>query len=94
MLNKEVGSKGIIHLTIYALRTMGIILFMSPFFLYWFVNGDSDRYQWLISGPYPFSSLGSGPFQLLIYIVIIVVALILTVSSIIVSRVSRKHNKL
>jgi len=30
------------------------IFFVSPIFLYWFIHGDSNRYVWIINGPYPF----------------------------------------
>jgi hypothetical protein len=39
-----------------------------PFFLYWLIHGDYDRYIWLINGPPPFDEFGSGPFQLLMYL--------------------------
>lgn len=42
----------------------GFLFLTSPFFLYWWIHGDYERYLWIISGPYPYSHLGSGPFQL------------------------------
>lgn len=41
----------------------GIILLALPIIFVWFI-GDYERYMWLIHGPYPFSRLGGGPFQL------------------------------
>ncbi len=49
------------------LFTIGSIFFVSPFGLYWWVHGDYDRYFAIINGPLPYSDLGSGPFQLLVY---------------------------
>lgn len=62
---------------------LGIEIFISPIILYWFIHGDYERYTWIINGPFPFSSFGGGPFQLLMYgglcisgIVLITVSLI------------------
>lgn len=41
----------------------GVLGVASPFLLWWFIHGDYDRYIWIIHGPSPFSSFGSGPFQ-------------------------------
>lgn len=46
---------------------LGLVLVLSPLALYWFIHGDYERYIWIINGPYPFSSLGGGPFQILVY---------------------------
>jgi len=45
----------------------GFLLVVSPILIYWFIHGDADRYLWIINGPAPFNSLGSGPFQLYLY---------------------------
>lgn len=44
--------------------SIGSLFILSPFILYWFIHGNYHRYMWLISGPFPFSQLGSGPVQL------------------------------
>lgn len=49
------------------LMDAGLLLVVSPVILYWFIHGDPERYLWIISGPPPFSSFGSGPFQLYMY---------------------------
>lgn len=41
----------------------GVLLLPAPLFLYWFIHGDSERYVWIINGPYPFDSMGGGPTQ-------------------------------
>jgi hypothetical protein len=41
----------------------GVLMLPAPLLLYWFIHGDYDRYVWIINGPYPFDSMGSGPFQ-------------------------------
>lgn len=43
---------------------LAILSSLSPFFLYWFIHGDYERYVWIINGPTPFNQFGSGPFQL------------------------------
>jgi len=46
----------------------GIILLLSPLMLYWWIHGNYDHYLWIISGPYPYSNFGGGPFQLVVYL--------------------------
>lgn len=50
----------------------GLLLVVSPVILYWFIHGDPDRYLWIISGPAPFDSFGSGPFQLYLYACLVI----------------------
>ncbi|WP_048601963.1 hypothetical protein [Rubeoparvulum massiliense] len=45
---------------------LGFVFIISPAILYWFIHGNYDRYIWIISGPYPFSHFGGGPFQLFV----------------------------
>ncbi|MBK5252725.1 MAG: hypothetical protein JJE29_08865 [Peptostreptococcaceae bacterium] len=54
------------------MRGLGAVLIASPLALYWFIHGDYDRYIWIINGPAPFDSFGSGPFQLWMFIGLIV----------------------
>jgi hypothetical protein len=49
------------------IRGVGSIMLASPFFLYWFIHGNDERYRWIISGPYPFNAFGGGPFQFWIF---------------------------
>lgn len=34
---------------------------------WYFIHGDSERYQWIIRGPAPFDQFGGGPYQLFLY---------------------------
>lgn len=43
---------------------VGILGLASPIALYWWIHGDYNRYIWIIHGPFPYSAMGSGPFQL------------------------------
>jgi hypothetical protein len=47
---------------------VGLVALAMPFFLYWLIHGDHERYIWLISGPSPFDEFGGGPFQLFMYL--------------------------
>ena len=62
---------------------LALVFFISPLLVYGFIHGDSERYLWIIRGPYPFSHLGSGPFQLAVGLLPIAAG----VGSLILSRV-------
>lgn len=47
--------------------SVGVMIVASPFFLYWWIHGDPDRYLWIIRGPSPYGQFGGGPFQLFMY---------------------------
>lgn len=65
MTNKTIGALlGYIPCVLFG---AGIMFIISPLFLYWWIHGDYDRYLWIIKGPYPYSNLGSAPYQLLLY---------------------------
>ena len=49
------------------LSHIGIFSLVSPFLLYWWIHGDYERYLWIINGPFPYSHLGGGPFQLQLF---------------------------
>lgn len=59
------------------IRGIAFIFIISPFIINWFIHGDYDRYRWILSGPYPFSSFGGGPFQLRMYVISIFVGILL-----------------
>jgi len=59
---------------------------MSPVILYWFIHGDPDRYLWIISGPAPFSSFGSGPFQLYLYAGLVITGSLLITTVLVAKR--------
>lgn len=43
---------------------LGLVMCVSPLLFWWWIHGSLERYLWIISGPAPFSMLGSGPVQL------------------------------
>jgi len=49
------------------LSGIGTMFIFSPILLYWWIHGDYNRYLWIISGPFPYSHFGGGPFQLVLY---------------------------
>lgn len=53
----------IVKIATILLLVLGIIFLSLPLIFSWLIS-DYERYVWLINGPYPFSHLGSGPFQL------------------------------
>ncbi len=63
---------------------LGFLLIISPFIIYWFITSDYERYICIISGSYPFNQLGSGVFQLWLYIALICIGLLLISTSIII----------
>lgn len=65
---------------------LGIIFIISPFFLFWFIHDDYDRYIWIIHGPFPFSHFGSGPFQLFLFVGLFLIGIALILISCIVKK--------
>ena len=61
----------------------GALLVVSPAVLYWFIHGDQNRYLWIISDSAPFSSFGSGPFQLSVYVGLVVAGLLLITAGVV-----------
>ena len=66
------------------------IFFVSPLFLYWFIHGNSNRYVWIINGPYPFSNFGGGPYQLWMGIGLLIVGVICLVISLLGSYFTKR----
>lgn len=64
---KDISTKILFKTILSILFGTGIVLTFSPILLYWWIHGDYDRYLWIISGPFPYSHFGSGPFQLVLY---------------------------
>ena len=56
---------------------LGCLFILSPLLLYWFIHGDYDRYMWIINGPYPFSDFGSGPVQIWMDFVLVLIGVVL-----------------
>jgi len=70
---------------------IGIGISFSPIILYWFIHGDYERYIWIINGPFPFSSFGGGPFQMLIYFSLFITGAVLIIVSLIIKRKGTKR---
>jgi len=75
---------------LYLFLGLGFVLVISPVALYWFIHGDYHRYFWIINGPYPFSSLGGGPFQMLVYAGLFILGISLILLAIILRTKTRK----
>ncbi|RJQ30671.1 hypothetical protein C4572_03760 [Candidatus Parcubacteria bacterium] len=73
------------------LLSFGIIFLFSPFALHRWIHGDYDRYLWVIRGPYPYSHLGSGPFQLVIYGGLFIFGILLIIISITARKILPKN---
>lgn len=58
-----------------ALFHLGVYFLLSPILLYWFIHGSYERYIWIIHGPHPFSSFGGGPFQLWMFIGLMIIGM-------------------
>ncbi|NLM46095.1 MAG: AI-2E family transporter [Firmicutes bacterium] len=56
---------------------LGVFLIVSPALLFWLLHGSTERYSWLISGPYPFNRLGSGPVQFWLSLALLVCGILL-----------------
>lgn len=60
---------------------LGWIFVISPIVLLWLIHGSYERYIWIINGPYPLSSFGSGPFQLFISIGLFLIGVLFLIIS-------------
>lgn len=56
---------------------LGLFFIISPVLLYWFIHGSYNRYLRIINGPYPFRNLGGGPYQLWLYVLLILIGMVL-----------------
>lgn len=72
------------------LVSFGVVLLASPFFLYAWLHWDMDRYRRIISGPFPFSQLGSGPVQLWLSVGLFMAGLLCTVAGVAEYLVTKK----
>ncbi|MEA3422520.1 MAG: hypothetical protein U9Q80_01725 [Bacillota bacterium] len=68
------------------LLVIGSVFTISPIILYWFIHGSYEMYNWIINGPYPFSHLGSGPFQLFLYASLFIIGISLITITMIIKR--------
>lgn len=75
------------------LLTLAIIVFLIPVILYYWINGNLERYLWIISGPPPYCYFGSGPYQLRMYLIFIGIGLFFLVFSFILRhKKTSKHS--
>ena len=66
--------------------SIGITALISSIILYWFIHGDYERYIWIIKGPFPFSSFGGGPFQMLMYASLFIIGAVFIIVSILINK--------
>jgi hypothetical protein len=57
---------------------VGVLLLASPVVLYWWIHGDYSGYLWIIRGPSPYHQFGGGPFQLWMYVLLLLLGLVVT----------------
>lgn len=67
----------------------GVLLFLSPVILYWFIYGSRERYLWITAGPAPISDLGGGPFQLYLYLGLCILGVLFVLTAIAIRRRAR-----
>jgi len=72
----------------YNLYILGALLLCAPLLLFWWAT-DFDRYVSMINGPFPFSHMGGGPFQLAFYTVVFLLGLVCLGMGFITSRNER-----
>lgn len=68
------------------LFSCGVVFSISPLFLYWWIHSDYERYLWIINGPEPYSNLGSGPYQLLLYVVLFSIGVLFLFAGVVIWR--------
>ena len=76
----------IIDIVSSVLLGLGIILLASPLLLYWWIHGSYERYIWIINGPYPYSSFGSGPYQTALGLGLVFIGALLVLVAILLRR--------
>lgn len=84
-MNKKENHDRLISILLVA----GPAFMLSPFFLYWWIHGDDERYLWIINGPFPFSSFGGGPFQLGMYLGLVFLGLMMFVVGLYLRKIDR-----
>lgn len=67
MKEKEKFYPMILNAIFCVLSIIGLIIIISPLFLYWWIHGNYERYLWIINGPAPYNKLGSGPYQFFLF---------------------------
>lgn len=49
---------------------LGCIAFLSPIIINRWIHGSYERYLWIINGPRPYSNFGSGPYQMVNFLIL------------------------
>ena len=85
-------NKTISDITTSILFGAGIIFLISPFLLYQWIHSDYERYLWIIGGPDPYSKFGGGPYQLIMYLSLLLIGITLLLSPFLLKRVYDKKD--
>jgi len=78
--------KSIFDVISFVLLGVGVVFMISPFLLYQWIHGDYERYLWIINGPDPFNKLGSGPYQLVIYLGLLFIGIVITLCALLLKK--------
>jgi hypothetical protein len=79
-------------LTATLLLSIGIVTpIMLLAFLVW-MHSDYNTYLWVINGPYPFSHMGSGPFVLWMFFIVMAASGVLAILSRALHNRSRRND--
>lgn len=84
---KSIMKRILLDLVSSAVLGLGLLMCISPVLLWWWIHGSRERYLWIISGPMPYSMLGSGPLQLWIGALLPVGGLALVAAGILLRKV-------
>jgi len=82
------GRRILLDLVGSAVLGLGLLMCVSPLLLWWWIHGSRERYLWIISGPMPYSMLGSGPVQLWAGALLVVGGLVLITLGVFLRKVS------
>lgn len=63
------------------LALLGVLFLAAPFLLYRFIHEDYERHMWLIKGPAPIDSIGSGTVQLWTSLLLAFIGVVLLASA-------------
>ncbi len=55
---------------------LGCLFLISPLFIYYLIHGNQERYVRIINGSPPFDKFGGGPFQLYMYLGLLIISII------------------
>jgi uncharacterized membrane protein len=58
---------------------IGILFIISPILLYCFIHSNCERYLWVINQPFAINYFRSGPFQLWMDVILVLIGFILII---------------